>query len=107
MSAFNLGMGFTNSTFNIFGMMKFPIGWIGLIALLICCGLVAFIAYLAYRSYNQSLNRTDLNVKNNGSHLIANFPVDTGTNGKTIPSIVRTVRNQSPIRQRRPLREPE
>jgi hypothetical protein len=83
-------------------MMKFPKDVIGLIAFV----LVAFIAHFAFKSLTQILDRrTNVNLENNGFHLRANFPVDTGTNGRVIPNILRSLPiNQIPIRPRRPLR---
>ncbi len=95
-------MGFTNCTFNISGMMDFPKDVIGFTAF----SLVAIIIFFAFKRWTQSLDRrTNLNVDDNGFSLKANFPVDTGNNGRVIPNIMRTLpRNQTPIRSRRPLR---
>ncbi len=97
MSAFNLEMNFTNSTFNIFGMMDFPKDVIGLSSQV----LFFLMAYFALKCLTHILDRrANLNVENNGFHLRANFSVDTKTNGRVIPNIIK----QIPIRPRRPLR---
>jgi hypothetical protein len=103
MSAFNLEMGFTNWTFNISGMLKFPKDGIGLTALFLI-GLMVFFAFICLIQI--LYRRADLDVEDNGFHLRANFPVDTGTNGRAIPNILRLLPvNQTPIRPRRPLRK--
>jgi hypothetical protein len=71
----------------------------GLIALIVV--VMGLAGFFAFKSWITS-KRINLDVEDNrfGFCLRANFPVDTGNNGKVIPNIMKTLPfNQTPIRE--------